>query len=31
MILITFSDYNSRSWTYQAQPWSNNKSAGRNQ
>ncbi len=31
MILITFSDYNSRSWTYQAQPWSHNKSAGRNQ
>jgi cytochrome c oxidase subunit 4 len=31
MILITFSDYNSRSWTYQAQPWSQNKSAGRNQ
>jgi cytochrome c oxidase subunit 4 len=31
MILITFSDYNSRSWTYQAQPWSHDKSAGRNQ
>ncbi len=31
MILITFSDYNSRNWTYQAQPWSHNKSAGRNQ
>lgn len=23
LILITFSDYSSRSWTYQAQPWSN--------
>ena len=22
LILITFSDYTSRSWTYQAQPWS---------
>jgi cytochrome c oxidase subunit IV len=28
MILITFSDYTSRSWTYQAQPWSHTKSAG---
>ncbi len=28
MILITFSDYNSRSWTYQAQPWSHAKSVG---
>ncbi|MGI8962674.1 MAG: cytochrome C oxidase subunit IV family protein [Bryobacteraceae bacterium] len=31
MILITFSDYNSRSWTYQAQPWSHTKSGGSNQ
>jgi len=31
MILITFSDYNSRSWTYQAQPWSHTKSGGANQ
>jgi len=31
MILITFSDYNSRAWTYQAQPWSQNKSRGANQ
>jgi hypothetical protein len=28
MILITYSDYNSRSWTYQAQPWSQTKSVG---
>lgn len=28
MILITFSDYHSRSWTYQAQPWSHAKSVG---
>jgi cytochrome c oxidase subunit 4 len=28
MILITYSDYSSRSWTYQAQPWSTNKAAG---
>ena len=31
MLLITASDYNSRSWTYQAQPWSHTKSAGSNQ
>jgi cytochrome c oxidase subunit IV len=31
MLLITFSDYNSRSWTYQPQPWSHSKSAGNNQ
>lgn len=30
MILLTASDYNSRSWTYQAQPWSQNKSGGAN-
>lgn len=28
MILITFSDYHTRSWTYQAQPWSQDKSVG---
>lgn len=28
MILITFSDYSSRSWTYQAQPWAHNPAAG---
>ena len=28
MILITYSDYTSRSWTYQAQPWSQTKSVG---
>jgi cytochrome c oxidase subunit 4 len=22
LVLITFSDYSTRSWTYQAQPWS---------
>jgi cytochrome c oxidase subunit 4 len=27
LILITFSDYSSRSWTYQAKPWSHAKSA----
>lgn len=31
MILITYSDYNSRSWTYQPQPWSQTKSGGANQ
>ena len=31
MILGTANDYNTRSWTYQAQPWSHNKSGGRNQ
>ena len=25
LILITFSDYSSRSWTYQAKPWSHSK------
>lgn len=29
MILITFSDYTSRDWTYQAQPWSHTKAGGR--
>jgi cytochrome c oxidase subunit 4 len=28
MILITFSDYTSRSWTYQAQPWSQKATVG---
>ncbi len=28
MILITSSDYTSRTWTYQAQPWSQNKAGG---
>jgi len=28
MILITSSDYVSRSWTYQAQPWSHNAAGG---
>jgi cytochrome c oxidase subunit IV len=29
MILITSSDYTSRTWTYQAQPWSHTKAGGR--
>jgi cytochrome c oxidase subunit IV len=28
MILITASDYTSREWTYQPQPWANNPSGG---
>ena len=28
LVLITFSDYTSRSWTYQAQPWSHTKAGG---
>jgi cytochrome c oxidase subunit 4 len=28
MILITSSDYTSRSWTYQPQPWSHTKAGG---
>jgi cytochrome c oxidase subunit IV len=28
MVLITFSDYHTRSWSYQAQPWSNTKAGG---
>lgn len=28
MIVITASDYSSRSWTYQAKPWANNPAAG---
>ncbi len=28
MILITFSDYGTRSWTYQPKPWANNPARG---
>jgi cytochrome c oxidase subunit IV len=28
MILITFSDYGTRHWTYQPQPWANNPAHG---
>jgi len=28
LILITFSDYNTRSWVYQAQPWSHGPGNG---
>ncbi len=28
MILLTFSDYSTRKWTYQAQPWANNPARG---
>ncbi len=28
MVLITFSDYSTRGWSYQPQPWSTNKAAG---
>ncbi|MGA8027050.1 MAG: cytochrome C oxidase subunit IV family protein [Bryobacteraceae bacterium] len=28
MLLLTFSDYHTRGWTYQAQPWSNHKTVG---
>ena len=28
MILITFSDYTSRGWMYQGQPWSHSKAVG---
>jgi cytochrome c oxidase subunit 4 len=28
LLLITFSDYSSRSWTYHARPWATNKSLG---
>ena len=28
MILITFSDYTSRGWIYQGQPWSHTKAVG---
>ena len=29
MILLTFSDYRTRGWTYQAQPWADNPAHGR--
>ncbi|HEY7306675.1 MAG TPA: cytochrome C oxidase subunit IV family protein [Bryobacteraceae bacterium] len=29
MILITASDYTSRTWTYQAQPWATNPAGGK--
>jgi len=28
LMLITFSDYSSRSWTYHAKPWATNKALG---
>lgn len=28
LLLITFSDYSSRGWTYQPQPWSTNAAGG---
>ncbi len=28
MMFITFSDYTTRGWTYQAQPWSHTKAVG---
>jgi cytochrome c oxidase subunit 4 len=28
MILLTYSDYSTRNWTYQAKPWATNKAAG---
>jgi len=28
LLFLTYSDYSSRSWTYQAQPWSQTKAAG---
>jgi cytochrome c oxidase subunit 4 len=28
LLLITFSDYSSRSWTHHAQPWATNKALG---
>jgi cytochrome c oxidase subunit 4 len=28
LLLITFSDYSSRSWTYHAKPWATNQSLG---
>ena len=28
MILLTFSDYSTRNWVYQPQPWSNTKAGG---
>jgi cytochrome c oxidase subunit IV len=28
LILLTYSDYSTRDWTYQAKPWATNKAAG---
>ncbi len=28
LLLVTFSDYSSRDWTYQPQPWATNPAAG---
>ena len=28
LVLVTFSDYSSRSWSYQPQPWSHTKAGG---
>ena len=28
MVLLTFSDYSTRNWVYQPQPWSNTKAGG---
>jgi cytochrome c oxidase subunit IV len=28
LLLLTYSDYSTRGWTYQAAPWATNKSAG---
>ena len=28
LILLTYSDYSTRGWTYQAKPWATNKAAG---
>lgn len=28
MVVITYSDYSTRQWTYQAQPWSHTKAGG---
>ncbi len=29
LLAITYADYSSRHWTYQAQPWSNTKAGGK--
>ena len=31
LLALTFADYNSRSWTYQPQPWGNTKAIGGSQ
>jgi cytochrome c oxidase subunit IV len=28
LVLVTYSDYSTRNWTYQPKPWSTNKAAG---